>query len=175
MFLLWARPSSATADTGPGPGTSPRWTSSSSARGWTRSRWDTRRPSCPSASGLRCRCHRPEHLEDGERERERVQVSSVSVAEGVMMFTEQTSTSNVMCIVILCPQCLNFLAPVREEQKRNPVFFINMSPCLFSVLVLFCDSTPADCPTWELTFSWFRLHRNKIQRYKQLCLRSHVY
>lgn len=43
---LWAHPSSATVDSGPSPETSSRWTSSSSARGWTRSRWDKSRPSC---------------------------------------------------------------------------------------------------------------------------------
>lgn len=59
----WARPSSSTEDSGPSPGTLSRWRSSSSARGWTRSRSDRLLPSCPSASGPRCRCRRPEHLE----------------------------------------------------------------------------------------------------------------
>lgn len=140
MSLLWVHPSFSTVDTGPSPETSSLWTSSSSAHGWTRSQWGKSRPSCLSASGLRCRCRPREHL--GEREGEGyvkekrrrrnkqgflfiqtshkliLKVTSASGVEGALMCTNQTSIINVMCILVFGTMSkLNFL--VCQVNKKN--------------------------------------------------------
>lgn len=142
MSLLWVHPSFSTVDTGPSPETSSLWTSSSSAHGWTRSQWGKSRPSCLSASGLRCRCRPREHL--GEREGEGyvkekrrrrnkqgflfiqtlhkliLKVTSASGVEGVLMCTNQTSIINVMCILVFGTMSkLNFLVCQVNKKKHN--------------------------------------------------------
>lgn len=63
-----AQPSSSTADTCLARQKWSRWTSSSTARGWTTWRWGTRPPSGHSSNQQQCQSGQPKHLTGGRNQ-----------------------------------------------------------------------------------------------------------